>query len=78
MFFIEDVGDVEPGYTPVRGEISVRIMDETAESITESKARLLANRVKSNFAIGEGFTWQKGKVMCTYSDWEKGSPLKVI
>lgn len=78
LFFMEDVGDVEPGYSPVRGEISVRIMDETAESITQSRAQTLANRVKSNFAIGEGFLWKKGKVMCAYSDWEKGYQLQLL
>lgn len=77
LVFYEDSSDIEPGYTPVTGEVSFRLMDETSDTITEAKALHLANRVKTSFGQADGFIWRKGKTMCSYSDWEKGYSLQL-
>lgn len=79
LFFLEDLEDVEPGYRPVEGEITCRLMDHTSETITPTIAETYANRVK--LALGEagnGYIWRKGKDMATYNDWSKGYALQLL
>ncbi|MEL6260465.1 MAG: hypothetical protein AAFR12_05300 [Cyanobacteria bacterium J06626_6] len=78
LYFIEDFNDVAEGYAPVDGQISVRLMDHDQGSITEAIARTFATRIKTAFAAGSGFVWKKGKVMATYTDWEKGYQLQLL
>ena len=72
LFFQEDHQDVEPGYSPVTGEISFRIMNEESSTITQTKLKTIAQKIKTLFMTGSGFIWKKGKVMCSYTDKEKG------
>lgn len=78
LYFLEDLSDVADGYAPIDGQISIRLMDYDQGSITESIARTHALRIRSAFAAGAGFVWKKGKVMCSYSDWEKGYQLQLL
>lgn len=78
LYFLEDLNDIEPGYSPVSGEISFRLMDETSTSLTEAKLLSYGNKIKSIFATGNGYIWRKGKEMVTYSDWEKGYQLQIL
>ena len=78
LYFLEDLDDVEPGYAPVYGQISIRLMDYTPSTITETIARTYANRIRTLFAAGGGFVWRKGKDMASYSDWEKGYQLQLL
>ncbi|MBE9065132.1 hypothetical protein IQ260_00500 [Leptolyngbya cf. ectocarpi LEGE 11479] len=78
LYFIEDANDVETGYAPVDGTISFRLMDHTPSSITPVIAQTYAQRIKSNFDIGGGFVWKKGKNMYSYSDWPNGYQLQLL
>ena len=78
LYFLEDLNDVAEGYSPVDGQISVRLMEYDQGSITEPIARQFAVRIKSAFASGGGFVWKKGKTMCSYTDWEKGYQLQLL
>lgn len=78
LYFIEDLNDVADGYAPVDGQISIRLMDHDQSSITEPIARTYANRIKTSFASGSGFVWKKGKIMCSYTDWDKGYQLQLL
>jgi hypothetical protein len=79
LFFLEDLEDVEPGYPPVTGEISFRLMSHTSETITPSIAETFASRVKVALgASGAGYLWRKGKDMASYSDWAKGYQLQIL
>lgn len=79
LYFREDLEDVEPGYTPVAGEITFRLMDHTSETITPTVAATFANRVKLALgAGGSGYIWRKGKDMASYSDWGKGYQLQLL
>ena len=78
LYFQEDEKDVEPGYPPISGEISFRLMNHTSDSITPAIATTLANRIKSEFAGGGGYQWKKGKIMVSYSEWDKGYQLQLL
>lgn len=78
LFFLEDIEDIEPGYSPVTGEISFRLMGESSAALTPGDAITYANRVKTQFANGGGLIWRKGKLMISYSDWEKGYQLQLL
>lgn len=76
--FQEDLGDVEPGFEPVTGRVSVRLMDHTSDTLTPTVAQTYANRINSNFATGGGYVWRKGRLMMGYTDWNKGYQLQVL
>lgn len=78
LYFEEDINDVDAGFAPVTGEISFRLMNESEESISLADARTLANKIKSTFASGMGFSWKKGKFMCSYTDRKKGYQLQLL
>jgi hypothetical protein len=78
LFFQEDFQDVEFGYRPITGEIGVRLVDETPQSMSEAKLNSLANRIKSEFATGAGYVWRKGKELYAYTDKAKGYHFKIL
>ncbi|MEO1349064.1 MAG: hypothetical protein AAFW84_09730 [Cyanobacteria bacterium J06635_15] len=53
-------------------------MNYTADTITPSIATTFAQRIRTNFGVGNGFVWRKGREMCTYSDWDKGYQLQLL
>lgn len=75
LYFVEDLEDVEDGYSPVDGRISYRLIKQNSDDITESDALTVANAVKSAFAGNRGYIWAKGKTRCSYKDSEKGINL---
>lgn len=77
LYFKEDLEDVEEGYSPLDAEISFRVMDETSNSMTEAKARTLANKIKTEFASGGGYRWHKGRTKLSYRDKENGYQFSV-
>ncbi|NEQ20655.1 MAG: hypothetical protein F6K28_15730 [Microcoleus sp. SIO2G3] len=78
LYFQEDAADVEEGFSPVTGEISFRLMNETAQSLSTSELRSMATRIRSSFATGGGFVWKKGKVQVTYTDRTRGYLLRLL
>lgn len=76
--FAEDLQDVAEGYSPISGVISFRLMNETTETFTRAEAERLATRVKTAFGAGAGFVWRKGKLLCSYTDREKGYKLQLL
>lgn len=77
LYFYEDFSDREIPNTPVTGEISFRLIGETESTINESKARTYANKIKTLFASGAGFSWHKGKELWTYYDLARGYKLQI-
>jgi hypothetical protein len=78
LFFQEDFQDVELGYRPITGEIGVRLIGETPQSLSESKLNSLASRIKNEFANGSGYVWRKGKELYSYVDKNKGYQFKIL
>ena len=76
LMFVQDKDAAPRGRRPLRAEISFRI-DETATTITRTKYQTLAQKIRSTLATGDGYTWDKGKVICWYKDWENGYDLQI-
>lgn len=77
-YFLEEPQDVEPGYRPVEGQLSVRIINETSNSITKNDLQILANKINVAFGQTNGYIWKKGKILYTYVDKPKGHRFKVF
>lgn len=78
LFFMEDADETDKLYYPIRSEITFRLMDETENTITEAKAKVIANRIKTNFCAGNGFRWKRGKETWLYHDMRRGYRLKLF
>lgn len=78
LWFVEDGDDVDPEYDPIAGRISFRLMSETTQSMTEAKARVYAQRIKTQFGASGGKLWRKGKELYSYTDWDEGYQLQLL
>ena len=78
LFFMESSADTDDNYLPLRSEITFRLMDETPESITEAKAKIIANKINTHFAASSGFRWKRGRETWTYFDMRRGYRLKLF
>ncbi len=78
LFFKQDSSAVSGGKRAVKGQISFRLMNETSATMTEAKAKVLATKIKNEFALNNGYIWKKGKIKCTYKDWELGLHLNIL
>ncbi|MCY7274337.1 MAG: hypothetical protein LH702_11495, partial [Phormidesmis sp. CAN_BIN44] len=65
LFFLEDTRDVEEGFSSVEADISFRLTGETGETLTKSEATVIANKIRTLFCAGNGFTWKKGRELWT-------------
>jgi len=77
LFFSEPSDDVVDGFSPVKGEITFRIFNETTNTMTMARAQQLAQRVRSVFATPP-YVWKKGTDKIVYQDKEKGYDLRVL
>lgn len=77
LYFQQDKAAVPSGYAPVRAEISFRLMDETEETLTQAKLQTLARSIKTEFATGQGYTFNKGKYIAIYTDKVNGYYLQI-
>lgn len=72
LFFRENLAEVDPDYRPLRAEISLRLMNETPESLSKTELERFAKAIKSEFTKPTLYKFKKGKVLATYKDLEKG------
>lgn len=77
LYFQEDLADVDGDYAPVSGEISFRLMQYNYDQINPAIAQTFATRINSNFALGSGYVWRKGKTTVVYTDKAKGYQLRL-
>ncbi|MGK7958422.1 MAG: hypothetical protein AB4063_24660, partial [Crocosphaera sp.] len=49
-----------------------------SESITKAKLTTIANKIKTEFGVSNGYTWKKGKEYYSYTDKEKGYQLQIL
>lgn len=78
LYFEQDIKEVAAGYGPVTGEISFRLMKEESETLTETKLKILAQKIKSKFGGSTPFVWNKGKEYWTYTDAKLGYKLQLL
>lgn len=78
LYFSQDSDAVPDGESKIDAEYSFRLMDESSESMTEAKAKILAQQIANNFITGgKGYEFTKGKAIVTYKDMEKGYRLAI-
>lgn len=65
------------GTPQARGEITFRLMDETSETISRTKAEQLAKAIKQEIATPV-LVWEKGWFKSTYLDTERGYDLRLL
>ena len=72
LFFREDADDVEAGYKPVEMETSWRLIDETSQTITKNKLTVVANKIKTQFGLSNGYVFRKGRKLVAYDKASEG------
>lgn len=77
MYFKEDFEDVEEGFAPIDAEVSFRVRDERYNTISQTEVQALANKIRLEFAISNGYRWQKGRVKLNYRDADRGYLLSI-
>ena len=78
LYFQESLEDIEPGYAPLTGEISFRLMQEESTTLTQSEVNRLADKINNLFGGSTPFKWRKGKSIFPYNDWSLGYRLQII
>lgn len=77
-YFLEDYNDVEPGYRPVEGQLSIRLINESTETISQADLQSYANKVNLAFGQNNGYVWNKGRNLYSYYDKPEGIQFKVL
>lgn len=72
LFFKENDGAVEPGFSPLRSQVSIRIPNETHETISKSELTSYANKIKTSFGGATPYNFKRGKYCVHYLDKEEG------
>lgn len=78
LYFKQDNAATADGRRPVEGEITFRLPNETSASITKTNAKILALKIKAEFATGNGYVWKKGKWKLCYKDLEHGIDSRIL
>lgn len=71
----------QPGYHGLnrkKGRISFRLMDETSNTISKGELTRIGTKIKELFASNNGYVWEKGKELYSYSDWTKGYHFQIL
>lgn len=72
LFFKEKEGAVEEGYSPLRSQVSIRIPNETHETISKTELTSYGNKIKLSFGGATPYYFKRGKVCVHYHDKEQG------
>ncbi len=86
LHFLEDTTFNQVGSNPstyqgrrrLSGSITFRIMNETSETISKGELIRIGTAIKNSFGANGGYTWEKGKELYTYADWDKGYQLQIL
>lgn len=60
------------------GEMSFRLMHFNSTTITNSKLTMIGELAKAQFGGNNGYVWDKGKILYSYSDWDNGCQFQVL
>jgi hypothetical protein len=78
LIFAQNFRDVVNDEKPIISELKIRLRNETDETLTNANVTTLANKIKTLFGAGNGFTWTRGKAMFSYSDKKKIYYIKLF
>lgn len=77
LYFRERYTNLTDRTAPGRGEITFRLMNESAQTYTRTKAEEMARDIKREFATPI-FVWEKGIYYYYYRDMDKGYDLRLL
>jgi hypothetical protein len=78
LHFSQDRSELKnPGDIPVTGRISFRLMNETTQSISEAKLKVIAQRIKTSFNSDAESKWYRGRNMGVYHAPDQGMGFKI-
>ena len=86
LYFLEDSNfnkkalpnKIFEGRRRQEGVIRFRLMNETTHSFSKANGTALGNKIKEVFGSNNGFVWNKGKTMYSYTDWERGYQFQLL
>jgi hypothetical protein len=76
--FAEDEFDVVGGYGRVDGRVSFRLMNETSNTVRKTELIAMANKIKTEFGVNNGYIWKKGKDLASYVHKNKGYQFQLL
>lgn len=77
LYFRERYTNLTDRIAPGRGEITFRLMNESAATYTRAKAEQIARDIKREFATPI-FVWEKGIYYYYYRDLDRGYDLRLL
>lgn len=77
LYFRERYTNLTDRTAPGRGEITFRLMNESAQTYTRAKAEEMARDIKREFATPI-FIWEKGIHYYYYKDFDRGYDLRLL
>jgi hypothetical protein len=78
LYFEEKYSEADPGYKPLRSQVSLRLMNETTDTLTKTESLVIANKIKSLFSTALPFHWKRGKELFSYIDQSKGYYFQLL
>ncbi len=78
LFFTQDASAVPSDRRRMEGQISFRLVNETSQTMTKTKAQTIANKIRQEFATPSNFLWKKGKLKLVYQEPEFGLNLSIL
>lgn len=69
---------VAEGRRRQEGVISFRLMNETTATFSSANALGLGRKIKEIFGANDGYVWNKGKTMFSYTDWNLGYQFQLL
>lgn len=86
LYFLEDSNynkkaapnKIPEGRRRQEAVVRFRLMDELTQTFSKANATALGRKIKEVFGGNEGFIWQKGKTMYSYTDWERGYQFQLL
>lgn len=77
LHFFQDLDGVPIGRKPVRSRIGFRLHTETAATFNPTEALNLANKIRTEFATGGGYRFNRGKERYTYREKDRGYDFRL-
>lgn len=77
LYFEQQTGVIDTDFKAVEAQLSFRIMNESAETMTPDKALALAKKINSSFGGSSPFFWEKGKHLFSYTAPLQGLQTKI-
>jgi len=77
LYFLEPPDEVDPGFPPIKGTISVRVNKTVTngdgfDDLTVLEIHNMAVKIIENFATPNPYIWRRGKETVTYHDIKNG------